>query len=263
MLQRVGKFWRRRVGDVSCLLFLVISPMVSNAGAEQVHIAVAANFLSTFNVIAKQFEQQTGDQLLVSAGSTGRLYVQIRNGAPFDLVFAADSRRPELLEQEGLAVPSSRFTYAVGRLTLWSADPVFINAEGNAVLEAREFDYLAIANPETAPYGQAAKQPLEALNLWDVMQDRLVLGENIGQVFQFVFTGNAQVGFVALSQVLDPKMKGLGSRWEVPSHLHSPLIQQAVLLMRGHHNSAAKDFLAYIKGPSARNIMEKHGYGTD
>lgn len=262
VLQKVGKTCRWRLGALSGLLFLALGSMVSPAWAEEVHVAVAANFLATFQVIAEQFEQETGDHLLVSPGSTGKLYVQIQHEAPFDLFFSADARRPELLEQEGLAVPGSRFTYAVGRLTLWSADPAFIKADGKAVIEGGNFEYLAIANPRTAPYGQAAKQTLQALNLWEVVQDRLVQGENIGQTFQFVFTGNAQVGFVALSQVLDPKMKDLGSRWEVPPHLYHPLVQQAVLLTRGQDNSAAKKFLTYIKSPSARSIIEKYGYST-
>ena len=226
-------------------------------------MAVAANFLTTFNAIAKQFEDETSHTILVSPGSSGKLYVQIQNDAPFELFFSADARRPELLEQEGYAIHGSRFTYAVGRVTLWSSEPLFINNDGKKVLHQGDFEYLAIANPKTAPYGQAAVQILKGLHLWNQLQDRLVYGENIGQAFQFVFTKNAQLGFVALSQALDPKFKNTGSRWDVPPNLYDPLIQQAVLLTRGQSNPTAKRFLVYMKGKTARDIIERFGYGTD
>jgi molybdate transport system substrate-binding protein len=235
----------------------------SPAFGEEVRVAVAANFLTTFNAIAKQFEDETGHKVLVSPGSSGKLYVQIQNDAPFDLFFSADARRPELLEEEGIAIRGSRFTYAVGRVTLWSPEPWFIQKDGKTVLSQGDFEYLAIANPKTAPYGQAAVQILKSWRLWEQVRDRLVYGENIVQAFQFVFTRNAQLGFVALSQALDPKFKSMGSRWDVPSHLYDPLIQQAVLLKRGQHNQAAKTFLVYMKGNSARTIIERFGYGTE
>jgi len=248
----------------------LIGPMVllfvlngSSALGEEVRVAVAANFLATFQTVAKKFEQETGHEVLVSPGSSGKLYVQIQNGAPFDLFFSADSRRPELLEGERLTVSGSRFTYAVGRLTLWSADPLLITADGKTVLEQGKFEYLAIANPKTAPYGQAAVQTLKALKLWKTLEGRLVQGENIGQAFQFAFTQNAQLGFVALSQVLDPKMNNMGTRWDVPPHLHAPLTQQAVLLQRGKQNPAAKTFMDFMKGNAAQAIIEQYGYGTE
>ena len=231
--------------------------------AGETRVAVATNFLSTFEAIANRFEHETGHQILVSSGSSGKLYVQIQHGAPFDLFFSADAQRPELLEQEGLAVSGSRFTYAVGRLTLWSLDPLLIQGDGKTVLRQGKFQFLAIANPMTAPYGQAAVQTLKALKLWDHMEGRLVRGENIGQTFQFVYTENAQLGFIALSQVLHSKLKSVGTRWDVPTHLYSPLIQQAVLLNRGKKNSAAKGVMDYMKGKPARDIIEGFGYGTE
>ena len=235
----------------------------TSALGEEVRVAVAANFLTTFNSIARQFEDKTSHKILVSPGSSGKLYVQIQNDAPFDLFFSADGRRPELLEQEGFAIRGSRFTYAVGRVTLWSPEPLLIKSDGKTVLQQGDFEYIAIANPKTAPYGQAAVQILKGLHLWKQLQDRLVFGENIGQAFQFVFTNNAQLGFVALSQALDPKFKSMGSRWDVPTHLYDPLTQQAVLLIRGQHNDAAKAFLAYIKGKTAKDLIESFGYGTE
>ena len=230
---------------------------------EEVRVAVATNFLTTFTTIAKRFEDRTSHTILVSPGSTGKLFVQIQNDAPFDLFFSADARRPKLLEEEGMAIRGSRFTYAVGRVTLWSSEALLIKNDGKTILHRGDFEYLAIANPKTAPYGQAAVQILKALQLWNELRDRLVYGENIGQTFQFVFTHNAQLGFVALSQALDPKFKSMGSRWDVPPHLYDPLTQQAVLLKRGQHNQAAKAFLAYMKQKPARDIIERYGYGTE
>ena len=251
------------VATMMWVLFFLIGLPHSFALAGETRVAVATNFLSAFKVIAERFEDETRHQILVSSGSSGKLYVQIQNGAPFDLFFSADAQRPELLEQEGLAVSGSRFTYAVGRLTLWSIDPLLISGDGQAVLRQGKFQFLAIANPKTAPYGQAAVQTLKALKLWDHLEGRLVRGENIGQTFQFVFTENAQLGFVALSQVLDPKLKNVGARWDVPTHLYAPLTQQAVFLKRGRENSVAKSFMDFMKGKTARDIIEGFGYGTE
>jgi len=235
----------------------------ASASAEEVRVAVATNFLSTLKEIVVNFERDTGHTTVVSSGSSGKLYAQIRNGAPFEVFFSADRKRPQLMEKEGMAVPGSRFTYAVGRLTLWSLNSNLIKGDGNAVLTKGGFNRLAIANPKTAPYGTAAQTTLQALGLWNQMKGRIVQGENIGQTFQFVYSQNAQLGFVALSQVLDPKINGAGSRWDVPVNLHAPLRQQAVLLVRGQNNKAAKAFLDYIKGPKARKIIEQVGYGFE
>jgi molybdate transport system substrate-binding protein len=240
--------------------FYILSTTTS---AREVRVAVAANFTSTLNEIAIQFEREIGHTTLISSGSSGKFYAQIKHGAPFDVFLSADATRPQLLEDEGLAVPGSRFTYAVGRLTLWSPDPHMLKDDGPTVLLNGRFEHLAIANPKTAPYGTAAKQALENLGLWNQLKNRIVPGENIGQTFQFVFPHNAQLGFVALAQVLDPKINGAGSRWNVPENLHEPLAQDAVLLTNGQYNAAALAFLDFVKGPTARAIIERFGYGLE
>lgn len=250
-----------RIHIFSLMFFFQI--LLSPAVAEEIRAAVATNFLATFKQIATQFEQDTGHVVVISPGSSGKLYAQIQNGAPFDIFFSADGHRPKLLEREGLAVKGSRFTYAIGRLTLWSPDPKLVNEDGKFVLSNLNFEHLAIANPKTAPYGQAVVQTIKALGLWEQVKDRLVQGENIGQTFQFVFSQNAQLGFVALSQVLDPKINGTGSRWDVPEDFHNPLQQQVVLLIKGRTNEAARAFLSYVKEPKAQEIIKRFRYGLE
>jgi len=245
------------------ILFGLVFFPITVVWAEEVRIAVASNFLSTLHVIASNFERDTGHVVVISSGSSGKLYAQIQHGAPFDMFFSADVERPKLMEEEGLAVPGSRFTYAVGRLTLWSADPNLVNGDGQSVLSTRRFEHVAIANPKTAPYGAAAKNALEHLGLWSEVEPRIVQGENIGQAFQFVYSQNAELGFVALSQVLDAKIKGAGSRWDIPFNLYEPLRQQAVILAHAQHLEVAKEFLVYMKGIQARNIIERLGYGVE
>ena len=244
-------------------LVLFFFVLLTSAPAEEIRVAVAANFLGTFKEIVAKFEQNHGHTVVVSPGSTGKLYAQIRHGAPFDIFFSADVHRPKLLEQEGFVVKGSRFTYAVGRLTLWSRDPDLVKGNGTRVLSDQNFEHLVIANPKTAPYGRAAAQTMKALGKWEGVKDKLVRGENIGQTFQFVFSQNAQLGFIALSQVLEPKINGVGSRWDVPADLYDPLRQQAVLLINGQDNRAAKAFLAYVKGPQSRKIISRFGYGLE
>ena len=252
-----------KMSTYTCILFcLVFSPM-SAVLAEEVRVAVASNFLSTLKAIVTDFNQVTGHTAVVSSGSSGKLYAQIQHGAPFDVFFSADIKRPRLMEEEGLAVRGSRFTYAVGRLTLWSSEPNLVMGDGTIVLSNGSFDHLAIANPKTAPYGSAARSVLQELGIWDHVKVKLVQGENIGQTFQFVFSNNADLGFVALSQVLDPKINGVGSRWDVPGELHTPLQQQAVLLVNGQHKEAAKTFLEYVKGLQGRKVIERFGYGLE
>jgi len=245
---------------LSILLFQLCVPSV--AIADEVRIAVAANFVSTLREIVAGFERETGHTAVVSSGSSGKLYAQIRHGAPFDVFFSADVARPKLLEEEGLAVGGSRITYAVGRLTLWSASPNVVKADGRSTLSG-PIEHLAMANPKTAPYGAAARQTLQVLELWNQVRDRLVQGENIGQTFQFVFSQNAPLGFVALSQVLDASVNGSGSRWDVPTHLYQPLNQQAVLLVNGRTSEAAHALLEYVRGAKSRAIIERCGYGLD
>jgi molybdate transport system substrate-binding protein len=191
-------------------------------------------------------------------GSTGKHYAQIKNGAPFDAFFAADVRRPELLEKEGVALPGSRFTYAIGKLVLWSPKTGYVDPDAS-ILERGEFHHLAIANPKLAPYGKAAQEILQALGLWDRHSGRLVRGENIGQTFQFVDSGNAEFGFVAYSQVKHPNQPIKGSFWEVPQSLYTPIKQQAVLLK---DKEAARVFLSFVRSDEALKIIHDYGYDT-
>jgi molybdate transport system substrate-binding protein len=241
------------------MLFFV-SGLGSSAQAGEVHVAVASNFINPLKAISRNFEQETGHRVVVIPGSTGKLYAQVKHGAPFDLLLAADALRPRLLEDEGLAVPGSRFTYAVGKLTLWSRDPDGINGAGEKIFQHAKFTHLAMANPKSAPYGRAAFETLKKLGVWDQLQAKVVQGENIGQTFQFVATGNAELGFVALSQVLDPKNKLKGSRWDVPTDLHEPIAQDLVLLKHGAANPAAVALLDFIRSATARKIIASYGY---
>jgi molybdate transport system substrate-binding protein len=234
---------------------------VTPALAEQVLVAVAANFLPPFRELAVEFEATTGHNVRVVAGSTGNFYAQIRNGAPFDIFFSADVERPTLLEEEGLALKGSRLTYAIGRLVLWSPDPSFV--KGDSTLNSEYFKHLAIANPKTAPYGGAAMQTMQKLGLWEKLQPRIVMGENLGQTMGFIESGNAELGFVALSQVLDPKLKNKGSRWDVPTDLHQPIKQAVVLLEKGKANPAARAMLEFIRSPQAQAIIARYGYGLE
>ena len=258
---------RRVIKTSLCKILLMVLGVVlyfpGQAAAEDIRAAVATNFLATFKTIGKQFEKRTGHTVVISSGSSGKLYAQIRNGAPFDLFFSADVRRPQLLEQEGLAVKGTRFTYAEGRITLWSRDPALIHGSGKPVLSSQHFTHLAIANPKTAPYGKAAQQILEALGVWAQVKNKIVRGENIGQAFQFVYSKNAQLGLVALSQVMDPKIQGQGSRWDVPTGFYEPLHQQAVLLMKAKDSEGAKIFLQFIQHESSRKIIKEYGYGVE
>lgn len=238
-----------------CLAWL----MALTAHAGQVQVAVAANFSAPMQQIAAAFEQDTGHKALLSMGSTGKLYAQIRNGAPFQVLLAADDETPARLEREGAAVPGTRFTYAVGRLMLWSKKPGLVDDKG-AVLLRGEFDRIAIADPKLAPYGAAAVEVLNALHVQAAVQAKLVQGENIAQAYQFVSTGNATLGFVALSQVWADGKLSEGSGWLVPAQLHQPLRQDAVLLTSGKDNPAALALLAYLQTDKARRIIHAFGY---
>ena len=238
--------------------FALASVAVTPASAEQVLVAVAANFASPFHEVAMEFEESTGHYVRVAAGSSGHFFSQIKNGAPFDVFFSADMERPKLLEEEGLGVKDTRFTYAVGRLVLWSPNTDLV--KGEHTLRSKHFTRLAMANPKTAPYGVAAMQAMQQLKLWESLQPHIVMGENLGQTLGFVESGNAQLGFVALSQVMDPKFKGKGTRWDVPIHLHEPIQQDVILLMKGKDNPAAKALMEFIRGPQAKAIIERYGY---
>ena len=239
---------------------LAAAPAQSVAAAE-VRVAVAANFTAPMRQIAQAFERDTGHRAVLAFGATGALYAQIRHGAPFDLLLAADAATPERLEAEGLARSGHRFTYAVGRLVLWSAQPGRVDDQG-AVLKSDRVERIAIANPKTAPYGAAAMQTLDKLAVADALRPKLVQGENIAQTHQFVASGNATFGFVALSQVYADGRLTRGSGWIVPAELHDPIRQDAVWLTHAQDNPAAAELMRYLRGDAARAIITRFGYGT-
>lgn len=253
-----------RTAAASLLLALVL-PACAAAGARaasaaQVTVAVAANFAEAFESLASGFEEETGHRVRTVIGATGTLYAQVVNGAPYDVLLAADRRRPRLLAEGGHGLPATRFTYALGRLALWSADPDLLDRDGARVLREGDFRRLAIANPDLAPYGEAARQVLRALGAWERLRSRIVLGENVGKAFTVVATGNAELGLVALSHVLSPRNRAAGSRWEVPASLYDPIRQDAVVLRHGADNPGAHELVGYLRGPRARAVMERFGY---
>ena len=226
--------------------------------AEETRVAVASNFRVAIETLAERFEADTGHEVSLIFGSTGKHYAQIKNGAPFDAFFAADIKRPELLEQEGAALPGSRFTYALGKLILWSPQAGYVDPEGK-VLGQGTFRHLAIANPKLAPYGKAAREVLQARGVWNALKAKTVRGENISQTFQFVSSGNAELGLVAWSQVKQPGHRMTGSWWKVPQALYTPIEQQAVLLKE---NTAARAFLSFMKSEKSRALIRSFGYDT-
>ena len=227
--------------------------------AEEVQVAVAANFTAPMQKIAVEFEKDTGHKAQLAFGSTGKFYAQIRNGAPFEILLAADDTTPEKLEKEGAGVAGSRFTYAIGKLLLWSAKAGYVDDKGE-VLGKGDFRFVSIANPKLAPYGQAAVETLTALKLLEAIQPKFVQGENIAQTHQFVATGNAELGFVALSQVMKEGKIAEGSAWIVPSTLYRPIRQDAVLLENGRNKPAAAALLQYLAGDKSKTIIKSYGY---
>jgi molybdate transport system substrate-binding protein len=227
------------------------------AQAAQTNVAVAANFTKAAEEIAQAFKEKTGHEAILSFGSTGQFYTQITQDAPFEVFLAADDERPKKAVDEGFAVPGSQFTYAIGKLVLWSKDPGLV--QGEATLTNGDFTKIALANPVTVPYGAAAVQAMQALGVYDQLKPKIVQGNDISQTYQFVETGNAELGLVALSQVASGNE---GSRWVVPADLYEPIRQDAVLLEKGADNEAANAFVEFLKGPEAATVMEKYGYGT-
>jgi molybdate transport system substrate-binding protein len=244
------------------LAFILIASAALPAGlarAAEVPVAVASNFSAPMQQIAREFEKDTGHKAVLAFGATGNFYAQIRHGAPFMLLLAADGETPARLEREGFAVAGSRFTYATGRLALWSAKEGLVDDKGE-VLARGGFEHIALANPKLAPYGAAAVETLTRLSLLERLRPRFVQGENIGQAYQFVATGNAPLGFVALSQVMANGRIGKGSAWVVPAHMHAPIRQDAAVLAPGKDSAAAAALAAYLRGDKARAVIRSYGY---
>lgn len=244
----------KRIAPLLVALFTTVC-----ASADEVQVAVAANFTAPMQQIAVEFEKDTGHKASPAFGATGKFYAQITNGAPFEVLLSADDETPARLEKEGHAVAGTRFTYAIGKLVLWSANPDLVDSRGE-VLKKGNFKHLALANPKTAPYGAAAVETMTRLGVLSALQSRFVQGENISQVHQFISTGNAELGFVALSQVIKDGRIASGSAWSVPANLYEPIRQDAVLLGRGKDKPAAAALLAYLQGDKARAIIRSFGY---
>lgn len=238
---------------------LLFGLMCVNAFAGEVSVATAANFTAPMQQIAALFQKESGNTVKLSFGSTGKFYAQIKQGAPFDVFLSADEKTPARLEQEGLGVAGSRFVYALGKLALWSAQPGLIDAKG-AILCRNAYKRLAIADPKLAPYGLAAQETLQKLGCWDDAQSKLVTGESIGQTYQFAATGNADLAFVALSQITHDGKISAGSWWQVPDNLYSPIRQSAVLLSSAKDKAAAQAFLNFLKGEQAAQVIRSFGY---
>ena len=241
---------------ISFILALVGTAL---AQADEVKVAVAANFTAPMQKIAAEFEKDTGHKAQLAFGSTGKFYAQIRNGAPFEILLAADDTTPEKLEKEGAAVAGSRFTYAIGKLVLWSAKPGFVDDKGE-VLKKGDFKHISVANPKLAPYGQAAVETLTALKLLDTLQPKFVTGENISQTHQFAATGNAELGFVALSQVMKDGKITEGSAWIVPAEMYQPIRQDAVLIGAAKDKPAAQALMKYLASDKVKAFIKTFGY---
>lgn len=235
--------------------------LLSTARAEEVYAAVAANFTATMKEIVTQFEKSSGHTVTLSFGSSGKLFAQIQNGAPFQVFLSADQAKPDALEKAGLSVAGNRFTYAVGALALWSTKPGFANDDTH--LQSGDFNKLALANPKLAPYGAAAMEVLDALKLKKATEPKWVMGESIAQTYQFVRSGNADLGFMALSQIMDKGKVEEGSSWIVPAEFYSPIRQDAVLLNSARESAGAKALLAYLRSNEAHAIIRAHGYTTE
>ena len=246
-----------------------VSPMLSGllaailvaatpAFADEISIAVAANFTAPMKLIAAEFEKESGHKVVASFGATGKFYAQIKNGAPFEILLAADDETPSKLVKENAGVVGSQFTYAVGKLVLWSAKPGLVDGAG-AVLKKGDFGHLSVADPKLAPYGAAGVETMKALGVYESIQPKVVTAENITQAYQFISSGNAEMGFVALSQVLkDGKIEG--SSWLVPANLYSPIRQDAVVLDKGKGQPAVDALMKFLKGDKAKAIIKSFGY---
>jgi molybdate transport system substrate-binding protein len=250
---------KRKLTGLFTLPLLLVGMLAGSAYADEVQVAVAANFTAPMKIIAADFEKASGHKAALSFGATGKFYAQIKNGAPYDILLAADDETPAKMEKEDLGVAGSRFTYAIGKLVLWSAKPDFVDAKGD-VLKKGGFEHIALGNPKLAPYGVAAVETMTKLGVMSALEPKFVQGENIGQTFQFVSTGNAELGFVALSQVYEDGKFKSGSGWIVPADMHKPIRQDAILLTKGKGNPAAEALLKYLKSDKAKAVIKAYGY---
>jgi len=255
---------KTKLKSLACsFVFFGLLMSASQTVADELKVAVASNFYPTMKVIAKRYELKTAGssgqhhKVILIPGSSGKHYAQIMNGAPFDVFFSADIERARMLEQEGRVVAGTRFTYALGKLILWSSIDNYVDSKGE-VLNKKDFRYLAIANPKLAPYGKSAEEALRSLKLWGNLQGKLVRGENIAQTFQFISSGNAKLGFVAYSQIMNPGLSIDGSFWEVPQSIYKPIEQQAVLLKDSY---IGREFLSFVKSDESLSIIYESGYG--
>lgn len=240
------------------LLFVLLAT-AGIAHADEVQVAVAANFAAPMKDIASKFEQDTGHKVLSTVGSTGKFYAQIKNGAPFEILLSADDETPAKLEKEGAAVSNTRFTYAIGKLVLWSAQPGVVDGQGE-VLKVANFQHLSIANPKLAPYGAAAVETMRKLNVYNKLEAKFVVGESIAQAQQFTASGSAELGFVAMSQVYEAGKLKSGSAWVVPGSLYTPIRQDAVILEKGRGKPAVEALIKYMKSEKAKAVIRSYGY---
>jgi molybdate transport system substrate-binding protein len=253
---------KKRLVLASVVMGLALAAMQLKAG-EKTIIAVASNFLKPAQQLARAYEEASGYKIEISAGSTGKLYAQIINGAPYAAFLAANAREPQRLEQEARIVAGTRFTYALGKLLLWSRDSELLKHQPEAVLREGRFQTIAIANPKTAPYGAAGEQVLQKLNPQRIGGWRLIRAENVGQAYQYTYTGAAELGFIAWSQLLTSSDPQMGSYWLVPEHLYNPIEQQAVLLKAGEGNPAATGFLEFLRSTTGKEMIRSFGYGVE
>ena len=250
----------RKQGCAHLIAAMILLVWFFPAMADEVRVAVAANFIAPMQQIAPRFERATGHRTVLSYGSTGKFYAQIRNGAPFDVLLSADNTTPARLATEGFATTETQFTYATGKLVLWSPKTKLIDSRGS-ILGRGEFRHIALANPKLAPYGAASIKAMQALGVYENLKDKFVLGENLPQVHQFVASGNAELGFIALSQIFQNGQYSAGSFWIVPDRLYPPVRQDAIALTQGKNKPAVAAFLKYLKGKDAKEIIQAYGYG--
>lgn len=247
------------IGRTARLLLVALLGIAGTASAAEVQVAVAANFAGPFEKLSAEFAAETGHKAIAAIGSTGKFYAQIKNGAPFEVFLAADDDTPRKLVAEGDADKASEFTYAKGKLVLWSKKSGVVDDQG-AVLKRTDIAHVAYCDPKLAPYGLAAQQTMKALGLLDALTPKLVTAENIAQAYQFTASGNAEIGFVAMSQVMTPGKSVEGSYWVVPAKLYAPIQQDAVLLKKGEGNPAAKALLDFLKSDKAKTLIRSYGY---